>query len=236
MVKKKTMKADALESNKSYNPDETLVNFIQDWLHLHKKREMMVKQGEELSDEDKKKIRESDRMKVYILDTILFPSIANLIYFFEALASSKRLAEAFDDEVMELLDPGRAKQAAEFSANNMRFSGMQFRRNNLARLMIAILSIHDDKSKTKMPLTDFRLSLMYQLQIIIGDMVDHLIAREFSFGNQIWRSAIDDYGRMKGWLALLARSSKEPNPEYDRRMGFLPIWLSNKAGIANLEF
>ena len=236
MKKKKITRNATSELDNCYNPDETLVRFIQEWLRLHKMRETMVKEGKDLSDEDKKKIRESDRMKVYILDNILFPSMANLIYFFEATASSKRLSDAFGDEVAELLDPRKAKEAAQFSANNMRFSGMQFRRNNLARLIIAILAIHENKNKTKdkTPTTDFRVGLMYQIQNIVGDMMDRLIADEFSFGNQIWRSAIEDYGRMKGWLALLARSSEEHH-KYDRKIGFSSIWWSNKASMAKVE-
>ena len=32
-------------SEKSYIPDETLVNFIQDWLHIHKKRDDQATSG-----------------------------------------------------------------------------------------------------------------------------------------------------------------------------------------------
>ena len=63
--------------NKSYIPDETLVNFIQDWLHIHKKREQLTKEGKELPSEDKKKLRELDRMKVHYLDNTIFPALAN---------------------------------------------------------------------------------------------------------------------------------------------------------------
>jgi len=41
---------------------------------------------------------------------------------------------------------------------------------------------------------------------------------------------------MLGWLALLTRSVKETPNEYDRKLGFEPIWLSPKAGIHELEF
>jgi len=198
-------------------------------------KETLVKEGRDLSEEDKKKIRESDRMKVYILDKFIFQSMANLIYFFEAIASSRRLSEAFEDEIAELLDPGRAREAAEFSGGGMRFNSMQFRSNNLARLIIAMLSIHQDRSDSRKPTTDFRVGLMYQIQNIIGDMMDSLLSNEFST-NQIWKSAMDDYSRMKGWLALLASSTEDYRGEYDRRIGFSSIWWSNKADIHEIEF
>lgn len=235
MRTRKVKQVNFIGNEKSYIPNETLVNFIQEWLHLHKKKQALVLEGKELSEEDKKKIRKSDRMKVYVLDSIIYPSFTNLIYFFEAIASSRILSEAFEDEVAELLDPRKSKSAAKFSGSGERLSSMQFRRNNLSRLIIAMLSIHRDSSDNMKPTTDFRVGLMYQIQNIIGDMMDVLILKEFSFG-QIWRSALDDYGRMMGWSALLAKSTEEHPEEYDRKIGFLPIQLSHNAGISEIEF
>lgn len=223
-------------NEKSYIPDETLVNFIQDWLHLHKKRAALTLAGKELSEEEKNRIRELDRMKVYVLDTFIFPAMANLIYFFEATAASQRFSEAFDDDIEELLDPRKVKSAATFGGNRMRFSSMQFRTNNLARLITAMLGIHKNRVGMKQPITNFRVGLIYQLQNIIGDVMDDLISNEFSFGNQIWKSACEDYDRMMGWLGLLARSVEEHPGEYDRKIGFWPIWLSDKTPTHEIEF
>jgi len=235
MKNNKLKQNDSINEGRSYIPDEAVVNFIQGWLQLHKKKSVLAKDGKELSQEEKKKIRELDRMKVYILDKFIFQSVANLIYFFEALASNRRLSEAFEDEVVELLDPGRAREAAEFSGNSIRLSSIQFRRNNLARLIIAMLSVHQDRSDSRKPTTDFRVALMYQIQNIIGDMMDSLLSNEFST-NQIWRSAMDDYSRMRGWLALLARSTEDYRDEHNRKIGFSSIWWSNKASIQEMEF
>lgn len=235
IIRKKITHKSASPLDNCYNPDETLVKFIQEWLRLHKMRDRVTLEGKDLTEGDQQKIRDSDRMKVYILDNILFPSMANLIYFFEAIASSKRLSKAFEVEVAELLDPSKAKEASQSSANDMRFSSLKFRRNNLARLISAILAIHNDKAKANSPTTDFRVGLMYQIQNVIGDMMDRLIDDEFSFGNQIWRSAISDYQRMMGWLALLARTSEDHHEKYDRKIGFSSIWWSNKASMAQVE-
>ncbi len=235
-MKKQQITQDAeSELDNCYNPNETLVKFILEWLQLHKKKEDETMKGAELSEEEKKKIRELSRMKVYVLRSILFPSMANLIYFFEALASSPRLSDAFHDEVEELLDPRRAKQAAEQSINDIRMSSLRFGRNNLARLVMAILVTHEKEGKPKLPITDFRLGLMYQLQNVIGDMMDRVLEYEYS-SSQIWKSAIEDYGRMKGWVALLARSAEINNSEPDRKMGFCPCYWSSKASTLSLRF
>lgn len=233
MKRKEIKGAQSINGSKSYIPDESLVSFIQEWLQIHKKRAKLAKEGENITDEEKKRIRELDRMKVYHLDNTIFPAMANLVYFFEAIGSSKILSDGFEDEVIELVSPGNVKSAARMSGDSMRFSSMQFRRNNLARLIIAILNTPRTKEKTSP--SKFRISLMYQLQNIIGDEMEAMILDEYSF-SQIWKSAIEDYNRMKGWLALLARSTEDYKEESNRNLGFLPIWLSNKAGISQMEF
>ncbi len=233
MRRKEIKGVQLIDGNKSYIPDELLVSFIQEWLQIHKKRAKLTKEGEDITDEEKKRIRELDRMKVYHLDNTIFPAMANLVYFFEALGSSKILSEGFEDDVIELVSPGNVKSAARSSANSDRYSSMQFQRNNLSRLIIALLKIH--RSKGKMTPSKFKIPLMYQLQNIIGDEMEEMILDEYSF-SQIWKSALDDYGRMKGWLALLARTSEDFNDEPTRNLGFLPIWLSTKGHIHSIEF
>lgn len=230
----KTKQANTIGHQKSYIPNETLVNFIQEWLQLHRKKDRLAKEGKDLSREEQLKIRELTRMKVYVLDTIIFPAMADLTYFFDSLSVSKKLSELFDDDVEELLDPRGSAEAARFSGNDMRLSSIQFRRNNLARLVMAMLSMHEDKSNPKKRVTDFRVGLLYQLLNIVGDITDRLLAEEFSL-NQVWRSYYEDYVRMKGWLSLLAGTSEIKLNEHDRRIGFLPIWYSNKANLASFE-
>lgn len=235
MKNKKIKQVNFIDDKKSYIPNETLVNFIQEWLHLHRKKHELAKEGKDITREEHLKIRELDRMKVYILDTILFPAITDLTYFFEALSASPKLSEAFEDEVAELLDPRSVKQAAAVSGSGMRMSYTQFRTNNLARLIMAMLEIHFDKSSKGKPISDFRAALMYQMLNIVGDFMDSLITNQYSFGNQIWTSALEDYGRMKGWMALLAGSTKDYPREFDRQIGFNPIWFSNRGNWTNSE-
>ncbi|MDE1726265.1 MAG: hypothetical protein KGH89_03260 [Thaumarchaeota archaeon] len=220
---------------KSYIPNDTLVNFVQEWLQLHREKENLTKAGKELSTDEKKKIRELDRMKVYVLDTVIFPAMADLTYFFESIAVSEKLAETFEDEVAELLDPRKAAEAAKFSGNNMRFNSTQFRKNNLARLVMSMVSIPNGKIRGGKPTTDFRVGIMYQMLNVVGDMMDHLISSQYSFGNQIWKSAYEDYSRLMGWLSLLAGLTEEQPKEYDRQIGFEPIWHSNKANLAGFH-
>ena len=224
-----------IDGDKSYIPDETLVNFIQDWLHIHKKRERLTKEGKELSTEDKKKLRALDKKKVDYMDNLIFPALANLTYFFEAMAASTRLSNGFEDEVEEVLDPRKSKDAAKFSGNRMRMASFQFKRNNLARLVDAALSIPMKNYERGKPITDFRVGLMYQLLEIIGDNMDRVISNEYST-SQIWHSFHEDFKKMLGWMALLTRTVKDTPKEYDRKLQFEPIWLSHKAPNGGWDF
>ena len=225
-----------INSEKSYIPDETLVSFIHNWLHIHKKREQMVKEGRELSSEEKAELRKSDRMKVYILDNMIFPALANLTYFFEALAASDRMANAFVDEIEEILDPRKTKQIANLGgAGGIRMSSMQFRKNNFARLTNAALNIPMKNYPNREFVDDFRISIMYQILNIVGDKMDRVLMHEYS-QNQIWKSFYDDYTRMQGWLGLLTRSVKESPKEYDRHLGFQSILASNRAPNGGWDF
>ncbi|MCV0431673.1 hypothetical protein [Nitrosopumilus sp.] len=224
-----------IKDEKSYIPDETLVTFIQDWLHIHKKRERLTKEGKELSSEDKKKLRALDKKKVDYIDNTIFPAFANLTYFFEAMAASPRLAKGFEEELEEILDPRKSKDAATFSGNRMRMSSIQFRNNNLARLVDAALSIHMKNYERGKPITDFRVGLMYQILGIIGDYMDTVISNEYS-SSQIWYSFHDDFKRMLGWMALLTRTIKDTPKEYDRKLQFQPIWFSNKTPTGGWDF
>jgi len=77
--------------------------------------------------------------------------------------------------------------------------------------------------------------LMYQMLNIVGDMMDRLISNQYSFGNQIWKSAYEDYSRLMGWLSLIAGLGEEQPKEYDRKIGFSPIWYSNKAVLTSFS-
>lgn len=235
-MKKGTIKGpQVINQEKSYIPDETLVNFIQDWLHIHKKREKLTQEGKELSTEDRKKLRALDKKKVDYIDKTIFPALANLTYFFEAMAASTRLFKGFEDELEEILDPRKSKDAATFSGNRMRMSSMQFRHNNLARLVDAAISIPMKNYERGKPITDFRVGLMYQLLEIVGDNMDAVISNEYS-SSQIWHSFHEDFRKMLGWMALLTRTVKDTPKEYDRKLQFEPIWFSNKTPTGGWDF
>jgi len=234
MKKRVFKRSEKIDGSKSYIPDENLVGFLQDWLLIHQKKEQFTKDGKSLSKEDQLKIRALDKQKVDILDNMIFPALANLTYFFEAMAVSSRFSDAFADELEELLDPRKSKMMAS-AGGSMRMSSISFRRNNFARLIDAALDIKFEKFPDRNPVNDFRVGIMYQILNIVGDYMDRILSHEYS-GNQIWKSFMDDYRRMQGWVALTTRAMEESPKEYDRKLGFEAIWFGNKSPNGGWKF
>lgn len=221
--------SEEIDSVKSYIPKEELVEFIQEWLQIHKKREELAKEGRYLSEEENSRIRPLDTNKVRILDNIIFPALANLTYFFEAMADNQILAKAFENQLEEILDPRNTKHASNLYEYDNTFSSTAFRKNNFARLIAAAIEIPMSKYPEGTTIDDFRLGLMYQLLVVTMDRLYGVIRHEYPF-TQLARSFEDDYIKMKGWASLLTRTAKETPKEYDRRLGF-----SNKYGFQAKE-
>jgi hypothetical protein len=86
-----------VHASNCYTPSRTLENYFEQRLQL-----------EHLGADDtnavsrNKKIREMNRMKVHILNKIVFPSMANIVYFLETVSKNPELQQVFDDDLKEL--------------------------------------------------------------------------------------------------------------------------------------
>lgn len=230
----------AQDYQKYYQPDEDLVSWFYERLELEKERKQFqsrVKGGGKLPNSLQKRLNSSSARKVDLLDEILFPSLANLIYFFEGIAMSPNLNKFFEKDLIDLLGPRWAKKWADERIKGL---GMQtssvFKGNNLARLIAAIvrvdsLMIQEDRKPAK----DFRFALMYQLMSIIHDKMQNFFTDEYGFVNQITISAHNDLGAVLGWMALVASVSDDKSEQKsDRGLGFLPITLQKTSNLRKL--
>lgn len=223
---------------KYYNPDSSLTSWFQKRYELEKKKrdfEENKTEGDKLPNSFYKELKESAARKFEILDKIVFPSMANLVYFLEALEISPTLKNLFEKDLIKLLDPRFVKDDAKTRDMGMNSSSYVFRWNNLARLVSKAVSINNVRRRGD-TIKDFRVALLYQLQSIINDEVSHILERNYGFSGQITKSAMKDFGNTLGWFALLAKSvSEEADQDPDRALGFAPITYSNRSGLANLR-
>lgn len=205
---------------KYFHPDEGLVNWFKERLELlEEKEEFELKKdaGEKLLNSFYKKMKASGARKTEILDKIIFPSMANLIYFFETITTSHSLQNLFEKDIKNLLDPRFTKDFAKSSDSSLVPASHQFRKNSMARLISNALSLKTEK-KGKM-FKSFKIALLFQLQSIIRDNVEMLFQEEYTSKSQITKSASKDFDNTIGWLAFLARSlSDDIDKEGERQI------------------
>ena len=87
-----------------FTPNDRLINFLNKRLQLEKTK-LEVKNGNRknlLPEEEKSDVSlRTDKNR--ILNNIIFPSMSNLTYFFQFIASNSELQEIFDDDIKDLL-------------------------------------------------------------------------------------------------------------------------------------
>ena len=216
---------------KYYNPDPMLVEWFRKRLALEEKRSKFSKEeakaGKKLSNTFYKELKESGARKSEVLDKKIFQSMANLIYFFECIEITPKMRTIFEKDIIKLLDLKKTRDSAEAVGRGMDPWAYTFRENNLARLISNIVS-QDIDNKDRI---DFRIAILYQLQLIINDKVKRLMKNEFGFGGQIAKSSKEDFDNAAGWLAMMVKSIPDDFEEdYNRDIGFLPIFLTSKGG------
>ena len=94
---------------KSHYLDERLIDYLDKTSSLQAKKEIIEMRGE-LTDADrvqidtiKKKLKTLRNNKIKILDEIIFPSMANLTYFFNRIVNSEYLGDNFESDIKDLL-------------------------------------------------------------------------------------------------------------------------------------
>ena len=102
--------------------------------------------------------RNLDRKKVYILNKHIFPSMANLILFFEYLAKDSGLKEMFEDDVKELF--GYIKKSPDAEKREDEDDADYTMRNAILRRFLESIFLRLDFAKNP---NDFRFDLLEEI-------------------------------------------------------------------------
>ena len=140
------MKNNLRLSRECYTSDARIIHYIKDRVKLNKV--LKEKSRSRLSlkeDQFDVKLRQD---KKRLLDNVIFPSMANLVVFFENLSENQELRELFEDDVKELL--GFKGQDAKYEDNI------------ITRLLQSIL-----KWNTNNDPNNFRLELISSIQNVL---------------------------------------------------------------------
>lgn len=171
------------QGQKSYEPSEGLVRFIEEKLELLKQVESS---------------REWDSKKVYYVDK-MFQSLADLIYFLESLANNSELREVFEKDLEELLDVRPYNKTRGLPSNVGVSTGIFLTETNLTRLVYASIIPHQKEFK------NFRLKLLTNLQLLVYEKMHYIMQEEYGMMNQISKSIFEDMNRCLGWVTMLSK-------------------------------
>jgi len=193
---------DVEESGKKcFTPDSGLIEYLKERLQLDKQMNELDAARIEFSpevDADDRKLRTK---KVRVLNDIVFRAMANLTFFFEAIALHPELKERLDSDVKDLLGvKHNSSQAFGFM---------------ILKLLHSILIVNQDK-KEKVERDDFRLQLNNKLQGIVMDKARQflpIVFRNDKAEHIVW----DDLARAWAWTSMLAinRDYGVPNRTFD---------------------
>lgn len=200
-------------ASRSYIPNRFLIEFMRLRLQREKDKRDPETTAEAFSDKDKRKIRNLDRMKVYILNKHIFQAMANLTFFFESIAESPELQEVIEDDIKELLF-WRKKKIDKVQSENKKPLAIDQTQAVFTRLIDAMLIWNERKDPN-----NFRLGLIYILHNIIFQKINNLALTEF--GDTIANNIVQaDMGRAWAWTKLYAGRVEKDDEESNRPVLF----------------
>jgi hypothetical protein len=185
-----------IQASNCYTPERTLKNYLEQRLQIERTED---NNDDAASANLTKKIKEMNRMKVYVLNKIIFPSMANVVYFLETVSENPELQKVFDDDLKELFGiryPAQLK--------NKSYSPI------IRRLTEAMINWREDTDETpyerrKHRNNNFRLALIAVMQHVIFQRIVLLSMDEVG-GDMANFVVKNDVGRAWNWAQLLARS------------------------------
>ncbi|MGD1838538.1 MAG: hypothetical protein ACPKPY_10845 [Nitrososphaeraceae archaeon] len=154
----------------SYSVSDTLLSYLDERVTTTKQRMKILDAGEKISDELEKKNNSLKKRKVWILDKYIFPSMANLVVFFECLEKNPEIRELFEDDIKELL--GYVKEPLDKTKEDQ--SSYFARHNIITRFLESLLYNNFFKNDPN----NFRLELLSDIQRIIFNQITSLARYE----------------------------------------------------------
>jgi hypothetical protein len=105
---------DKLAKTKGYTCSEYLKGYLKETLSIEEIRKKKHLGGKITTTDDRLIMNNNDR-KVDVLNTYIFPSMANLIYFFEFLNENPELIDRFGDDIEDLFGLRAHKDPKNFT-------------------------------------------------------------------------------------------------------------------------
>ncbi|MFZ0897098.1 MAG: hypothetical protein WAZ77_21570 [Candidatus Nitrosopolaris sp.] len=187
-----------------------------------------AKRGEKLSREEEKEEKEEfhtrrklDKRKSDILTQHVFPSMANLVIFFQ-YASNPLLKAEFDKDLQALLfgvNKSTMNTLEEVSgAKYLSLYSLIHDRNVFARLITGILAL-----STETEITDFRYILCDILQREMWDLIRRVFPIKFKDTDLFHKVIIPDMARASAWISFLSLDAQAASAKTKFNPGSRPV-------------
>jgi len=195
------------KTNKSYTPSRSLSSFLEETLQIEIEKQNLRSAGAKMSEDLEVRIKNNKRMKVHILDKIIFPSMANLVVFFEYVSNHGNLQKVFDDDIQELILGKKDSGSIKFR-----------------RLLDGILrwipeSNHKDNHSSSYEL-NFRAELYYIILFITFSRIPTILKTQIPL-KVLNKLASEDLGRALAWTEILRTRS----PDFDYSEATRKVWF-----------
>lgn len=179
----------------SYAPSDTLLSYFKDKLAIERKKQQYQNNGTQIPGELEKEIAANNRRKVYVLDEIIFPSMANIVTLFEYVSKNPELQSSLDDDIKELLLGSKNSDA------------MIFRR--LIESIITWQYLQDSSKKRKQSSSyNFRMQFYYTLAYLMFHHLPLVLKKDMP-PVVINHSIKNDLVRVLGWTSLINLKTEE---------------------------
>jgi hypothetical protein len=183
---------------KHFIPDSDLTEYLRKRLHVTRQMSELDAAGKEVPAELDARDKSLRTRKVRILDNIIFQAMANLTFFFEAIASHPELQETLDFDIKDLL--------------GVRYTGSRDYGFMFVKLLRSILIVKDVQLK-QTPIgmrDDFRLNLNNIMHGIVLDKVMPFLPN--ALNSTAEHAVLNDLSRAWGWTQMLATSKEYGDP------------------------
>lgn len=196
-------------SGKIHNhvPDSKLINIMQYKINELNEEDELKQKGKKFGPSRKKRLNAT---KSELMQNIIFPSMANLLYFFETVSKDKILQKWFQKDIIQLIGmKGYDQKFSEGEFENQKLI-YKFSRNNIARLIKAISDSFDDTLHTKQDdrTNDALIGLyLYQVQTILAYKVEKQIAKILAKNNLAAKDMLERFIIARDSLPLLIQTS-----------------------------
>lgn len=199
------MKYNNIEA-KNIPTNTTYTNFvpeIKDWFNTRISLEKSRRKGKQTTSHNKER-NHSGAKKQRMLENIIFPSLFNLITFFECIENDYRMKKLFQKDFVRFIGMDGIQQIKKAKSTPDELNVFKYKRNNFSRLLLAMINSLDPNLKPVKLDEKIFYAFLYQLQDIIGRTASISLKQKFGIESNFSNDAKNTFFKSIDLLAAMS--------------------------------